>query len=86
MCDFICYPINKNFDGHNNPRNGHSRGSCYLSHGNDPYFYLSPLKLEIIMENPVRIYLYHSILTNKRIKKIKDYSELLVRKIVLYSF
>ena len=51
-----------------------------MTHRDDPYFYLSPLKLEIVMETPVKIYLYHSVLPFKSINLIKDYTELMVRK------
>ena len=42
-------------------------GKCYLTHQQEPYFYLSPLKLEVIMENTASIYLYHSILSTGHI-------------------
>jgi hypothetical protein len=71
----------KNFEGRNNPRNDHSEEKCYRTHRNEPYFYLSPLKLEIMMERPVQLHLYHSVLTSKDINQIKEYTELMVRHI-----
>ena len=71
----------QNFEGCNNPRNDHSEEKCYLTHRKEPYFYLSPLKLEIVMKK--QIYLYHSVLSSKGINLIKDYTELMVRKQLL---
>lgn len=76
----------KNFEGRNNPRNDHSEEKCYRTHRNEPYFYLSPLKLEVMMEKPVQLHLYHSVLTSKDINQIKEYTELMVRNISIKVF
>ena len=57
-------------------------GKCYLSHRNEPYFYLSPLKLEEIMKNSATINLYHSILSSAQVDAITEYTELMVRIII----
>ena len=57
-------------------------GQCYFTHQNEPYFYLSPLKLEEIAENPVTINLYHSVLSSAQINAITEYTELMVRIII----
>ena len=43
---------------------------CFYADNNDPYFFLSPLKLEIIMTSPIEIYIFHDVVTNKEINTI----------------
>ena len=52
-----------------------------MTHESDPYFYLSPLKLETIMETPAKIYLYHSLLSSKQVDSITEYTELMVSNV-----
>ena len=55
-----------------------------MTHENDPYFYLSPLKLETIMETPAKIYLYHSLLSSKQVDSITEYTELMVSNVYYF--
>ena len=47
---------------------------CFYAENNDPYFYLLPLKLEVIMKSPIEIYIYHDVVTNKEINTITTQS------------
>ena len=62
------------FKGKNNPRNHHYKEKCFLTHLDEPFLYLSPVKLEIIMAQPVQIHYYHSVLTPEEIKRLNGYS------------
>ena len=55
---------------------------CFVSHMQEPYLQLSPVKVEIIKEYPVQVLVYHSILTMKEIEKIKSYIIPEVRKVI----
>ena len=56
---------------------------CFVSHMQEPYLQLSPVKIEIIKEDPVQVVMYHSILTIKEIEKIKSYIIPEVRKAII---
>ena len=62
---------------------------CFVSHMQEPYLQLSPVKIEIIKEDPAQVVMYHSTLTTKEIEVIKSYTTPEVRKatikILLYS-
>ena len=51
---------------------------CFLTTRNIPYFYLSPLKFEVVMEHPFQIYIYHDVVTNKEINTVKSRANLQV--------
>ena len=44
---------------------------CVLSHKDDPYLRLSPLKVEIVAEKPIRVEIFHDLLSEREIKKMK---------------
>jgi len=52
---------------------------CFLTTRNTPYFYISPLKLEVVMERPFQIYIYHDVVTQKEINTVKTNANLQVR-------
>ena len=52
---------------------------CFYADNNDPYFCLSPLKLEVIMKSPIEIYIYHDVVTNKEINTITTQTNFKVR-------
>ena len=56
---------------------------CFVSHMQEPYLQLSPVKIEIIKEDPAQVIMYHSILTIKEIEKIKSYIIPEVRKAII---
>ena len=45
---------------------------CFLTTKNDPYFYISPLKQEVVMKTPLELYIYHDIATTKEINSIRS--------------
>ena len=49
-----------------------STEKCFLESNNDAYFYLSPLKKEVVMTTPIEIYIYHDIATNKEMDSIRS--------------
>lgn len=56
---------------------------CFYTDNNDPYFYLSPLKLEVVMKIPIEIYIYHDIITKKEINTIKTQANFKVRHLII---
>ena len=62
------------FDGKDNQRNHHYKEKCFLTHLNEPFLYLSPVKLEQIMVQPVQINYYHSVLTSAEINMLNGYT------------
>ena len=59
-------------------KNDPSQERCFLSHNDTPYFYLSPLKLEVVMEKPIEIYIYHDVVTSNELNTIKNVANLRV--------
>ena len=51
---------------------------CFLTDNNDPYFYLSPLKKEVLMKEPMEIYMYHGVATEEEMITITTQASLKV--------
>ena len=56
---------------------------CFYTDKSDPYFYLSPLKLEVVMKFPIEIYIYHDIVTDKEINTVKTQANFKVKNLVI---
>ena len=51
---------------------------CFFAHNNDPYLYISPLKLEVVMESPLQLYIYHGAATFHEINQVKAHANIQV--------
>ena len=54
------------------------KAKCYITHRNDPYLYLHPVKMEVVTKQPLKLYLFHDVLTPSQVLNIKSYMELMV--------
>ena len=59
---------------------------CFLESNNDAYFYLSPLKKEVVMTTPIEIYIYHDIATDKEIDSIRSIANSKVNIRIINNF
>lgn len=72
----VCRGEELRFTVERNPRINSEKEKCILTHHNEPYLYLGPLKLEIIVAEPLQLYLYHSLLTPWQINTLRGYVEI----------
>ena len=73
---YIAASILQNFESDNGQVRSKQR--CFIAHNNDPYLYLRPLKTEIVTQQAIQMYIFHSVLTSAEVQRIKDYFPLMV--------
>ena len=73
----ILYSFNRlklqKFQNNHSSKNDHVKEKCFVSHQDDPFFLLMPLKVEVIMAGPMNLFMFHSVLSSQQIDEIQDH-------------
>ena len=68
------------FQNNGNSKNSHGKEKCSITHQDDPFLFLMPLKLEVVMAGHLNLYVFHSVFDSRRIDQIQEYIDLMVCK------
>ena len=83
MFDFILNLNLQKFQNDGSSKKSHGKEKCILTHQDDPFLFLMPLKLEVIMAGHLSLYVFHSVFNSQRIDEIQEYIDLMVRKYLI---